>query len=138
MEWSTFWSAVSAIFTALTAIIAIVAIYRWRKQDELKAKQAFKIAVSNYAFVLLKSPKVLSNAAHDPIDLDIAKQLVNHLNACYNAWLLTEGLLDKNSDVKKGWDYLFENHKHYLAGKITSDQLAQGCMRIMHAHFIFK
>lgn len=138
MTWSTFWSAVSAIFTAITALIAVVAIYRWRKQDELKAKQAFKIAVSDYSYAILKAPKMLKYVGSSEEEMAIAKTLIDHLSACHNAWLLTEGLLDKNTEVKRNWEFLFKNHKHYLSGRISSDELGQACMGIMHAHFIFK
>nr|DAO00424.1 MAG TPA: hypothetical protein [Caudoviricetes sp.] len=95
MDWTVFWSAASAVFTGLTALIAVLAILRWRKQDELKAKLNFKMAVANYAFQLTQMPEKLDQPHVRHTQVDNCQQLTRLLSACNNAWMICEGLLDK-------------------------------------------
>lgn len=136
--WATIWAAVSAIFTAAAVGVAGWAMFRWRKQDELKVKLAFKQAVSDYAYCLMSLPKMLN---HDDVRIrhkDKVHRLVDLLNACNIAWLSTEGLLEKDKTVAESWEFIFENHKFYLAGKLDRDILGANCMGILSEKFVFK
>ncbi|UNE77898.1 hypothetical protein IMY97_23020 [Pectobacterium versatile] len=107
MEWSTVWSAVSALFTALTAMLAAWAIVRWKKQDELKAKMAFKTAIANYTYLLTQMPVMLSIPYEGDVYED-AKKLSDSLAACYGALMMCEGLLDSNETVAAGWEFFIQ------------------------------
>lgn len=138
MEWSTVWSAVSALFTALTAILAAWAIVRWKKQDELKAKMAFKTAIADYSYLLTQMPVMLSIPYEGYAYTEDAKKLSESLAACYRALMLCEGLLDSNETVAVGWEFIFNNNKFYLNGSMDSTKLGAVCMGILHEKFIFK
>ena len=90
MVWATFWSAASAIATAVAALIAAWAMFRWKKQDELKAKMAFKLAIADYKYLILQMPPQLdTDELRDKHSNDI-KKLTDLLSACNHAWLVTE------------------------------------------------
>lgn len=135
-HWANIWAAVSAIFTAMAAGVACWALFRWRKQDELKAKFAFKKAIGDYAYQLIQLPPVLfiqdmhKNTEH-------CQKLTDSLAACNYAWLMTEGIIT-NEKVKFSWELLFNNHQKYLAGKISSDDLGAACMTILKEKFVFR
>lgn len=135
--WATIWAAVSAIFTAAAVGVAGWAMFRWRKQDELKVKLAFKQAVSDYAYCLMSLPMILNNGYERVKHRETAEKLVDLLNACNIAWLSTEGLLDKEIEVAKCWEFIFENHKHYLSGSLDRDTLGANCMGILSEKFVF-
>ncbi|EPZ8354756.1 hypothetical protein ACXWYY_000199 [Enterobacter hormaechei] len=135
--WATIWAAVSAIFTAAAVGVAGWAMFRWRKQDELKVKLAFKQAVSDYAYCLMSLPQMLNNGPVRMKHKETAEKLVDLLNACNIAWLSTEGLLEKETEVAKCWEFIFENHKHFLAGALDRDTLGAHCMGILSEKFVF-
>jgi len=138
MEWSTFWSAISAIFTALTAIIAIIAIYRWRKQDELKAKLEFKKAISRYSYLLTQMPEQLDQAHLRSAYAKQGQALIDALSVCDHAWLVSEGLMENNKVVKDNWEFVLTNNKHYINGTLHSSELGVRCMYILYEKFVFK
>ncbi|HBX0720479.1 TPA: hypothetical protein ACYVFU_000359 [Klebsiella pneumoniae] len=137
MDWTVFWSAASAVFTGLTALIAVLAILRWRKQDELKAKLNFKMAVANYAFQLTQMPEKLDQPHVRHTQVDNCQQLTRLLSACNNAWMICEGLLDKNDKVCDSWKYVFDNNKNYFSGELTKHELGERCMVILNEKFVF-
>jgi hypothetical protein len=92
--WATIWSAISALFSVLTVVVAILALLRWKKQDQLKAKMAFKMAVADYFYDLAKLPIRLDN-------LELRNKCVNGINdlntqfaSCHHAWLMSEGIME--------------------------------------------
>ena len=129
MDWTVFWSAASAVFTGLTALIAVLAIFIWRKQDELKAKLNFKMAVANYSFQLTQMPEKLDQPNIRHTQVDNCQQLTRLLSACNNAWMICEGLLDKNDNVRDSWVYIFDNNKNYFKGELTKHALSPSTMR---------
>lgn len=137
MEWSVFWSAVSAVFTGLTVLIAVWAMFRWRKQEELKAKLNFKMAVANYSFQLTQMPETLNNPVVRHANLDSTKRLNELLAACNNAWMICEGLLDDNAEVKENWSFIFNHNKLYFSGDLDSAILGQACIGILQNKFVF-
>lgn len=137
-HWANVWASISAIFTMLAVIVAGLALFRWKKQDELKVKLAFKIAVSEYSYCLLRLPLKLDNESVRIRHKEQAQKLVDLLSDCNIAWLSTEGLLKKDKKVVESWNYIFENNKNYLAGKIDRDMLGVNCMGILHKKFVFK
>ncbi|HDX8961121.1 TPA: hypothetical protein RQO23_003695 [Klebsiella oxytoca] len=137
MDWTVFWSATSAVFTGLTVLIAGWAMLRWRKQEELKAKLNFKMAVANYAFQLTQMPEKLDQAHIRHAQVDNCQQLTRFLSACNNAWMICEGLLNKNEIVHGAWRYLFENNKSYIKGELTKSELGESCMVILNEKFVF-
>lgn len=49
-----------SIWAAATFVAAVFAIALWNRQDKLKAKMAFKTAISNYAWQLSLMPEIIS------------------------------------------------------------------------------
>lgn len=137
MNWSLFWAAVSAIFTLLTAIIAVWAMFRWRKQDELKVKLSFKQSIANYSFQLTQMPNMLIGPALRAENAEKAMQLNKLLSSCNNSWYLCEGLLEKNQTVNTAWKFIFNKNKEYLNGYLNSDDLGAMCLAILHEKFVF-
>jgi len=111
---------------------------RWRKQEELKAKMAFKSSIADYMNILLYLPTEIVNAHVRARNIDKLNELSESIKACYHAWLITEGLLESNVVIKKCWDDLSNQHKEYISGKISSSILGAHCMGILHEKFIFK
>lgn len=137
MHWANVWPALSALFTGFTTLIALWAILRWRKQEELKARLNFKLAIASYSFQLTQMPVILNALAVRHEQSDNAKMLNELLSACNNAWLVCEGLLDGNKTVRISWDYIFNNNALYLNGKMDSNSLGAMCMAILHEKFVF-
>lgn len=138
MSWSTFWAAASAVFTLFTVIIALWAMFRWKKQDELKAKLNFKLAVSDYAACLASMPERLDTPHVRKSSTAKCEQLSVHLKSCFTAKLVLEHLLDKEELVLEAWDYIFANNKNYFLGEIPKRELGEKCMAILHHPFVFK
>ncbi|THD46296.1 hypothetical protein ERD95_16095 [Enterobacteriaceae bacterium ML5] len=138
MEWQTIWAAISAVFTAITALIAFLAMLQWRKQDELKAKLAFKKAISDYSLLLTQMPQQLNSPGlrHDAVPQ--CKELSVKLAACASAWWMLEGLLDSDKTVSSSWNYIFDNNSKYFTGELERSELGTHCMGILHAKFAFK
>ncbi|MHA1063432.1 hypothetical protein ACR9GP_05920 [Enterobacter ludwigii] len=135
--WAIIWAAISAVFTATTAGVACWALFRWRKQDELKAKLAFKHAVCNYAYALAQLPETIQDT-HPKSHL--SKQLADLtdlFSACSFAWFAAEGLMDKNVKVKTAWDFMIDNHRRYLDGQLEANRIGECCAKILREKFIF-
>ncbi len=112
-------------------------MFRWRKQEELKAKLNFKMAVANYSFQLTQMPEKLDSAKIRISVVQDANRLNELLAACNNAWMICEGLLDGNVEVKNFWEYIFDNNKLYFNGEIDSGLLGQACIGILQNKFVF-
>lgn len=134
--WPTIWAAISAVFTAATAGIACWALFRWKKQEELKAKFAFKKAIGDYAYQLIQLPPVLFIQDMQK-NAEKCQKLTDLLAVCNYAWFMTEGLIT-NKKVIQYWELLVGNHQKYLAGKMSSEDLGAACMGILHEEFVFK
>ncbi|MEG6130887.1 hypothetical protein [Enterobacter kobei] len=137
-SWANIWAAMSAISTTLTVIVAWRAMLRWRKQDELKVKMAFKQAVADYSYCLMHLPTQLQSPVRRVEYMDKCKELVDRLSVCHNAWLLTEGLMAKETDIVEAWEFIFTNHKNYLSGALSSLVLGAHCTTILNKRFVFK
>lgn len=137
MGWSTFWSAASAIATAVAALIAVWAMFRWKKQDELKVKMAFKLAIADYKYLLLQMPPQLNSDDLRNKHSNEKKELNGLLSACNTAFIITEGLLLPNDLVVTSWRNILETHRHYLQGTRKSEELIMYCDAILRQKFIF-
>ncbi|MEZ3498986.1 hypothetical protein [Pantoea sp. KPR_PJ] len=137
ISWSTFWSAASAIAPAAAAIIAVWAVFRWKKQDELKAKMAFKLSISDYKYLLLQSPGRLASEELRKEYKDNEIKRNNLLSGGNNVWIMTEDLLHANKTVVLYWTCILENHRLYLDGKLNAEGLIVFCDRILTLKFIF-
>ncbi|ELQ6218467.1 hypothetical protein ACX4ER_003385 [Cronobacter dublinensis] len=137
MEWSTFWSAASAIATAVAALIAVWAMFRWKKQDELKAKMAFKLAIADYKYLLMQMPNQLNNEDLRNKYSSERKKLNDLLSACNHAWLVTEDLLYSNDVIVSNWQNILGAHGQYLQGFRYSEELVIFCDVILTRKFIF-
>lgn len=144
-SWANIWAAVSAISTAITGIVASFALLRWRKQDELKAKMAFKTAIAEYAYVLVLLPNTLGDdkealleSLNYPNLNENFENLKVKIRACHNAWVAMEGLLEKNEVVNESWNFIYDNHSEYLLGKIKNKELGQRAMDILEEKFIYR
>ncbi len=137
MQWSTIWACISAIFSVATVGVAVWAMFRWRKQDELRVKLDFKKAIGAYSYHLTQLPNKL-NAAHVRSSYSQrCQELTDLLGACNFAWLTTEGLVEENETVAECWNFIFENHQKYLLGEIEATEIGMRCMGIMHEKFVF-
>ncbi|QIU88268.1 hypothetical protein [Yokenella regensburgei] len=136
--WGTIWTAVSAIFTASTAVVAYWAILRWRKQDELKAKMAFKQAIADYHYGLLLMPDDLSDEEVRKEYYDLKMSLITKFNQCRNAFLYCEDLLDEELEVLAHWNNIYKTHSVFLKGKEDSSVLHNACNSILKIKFVFK
>ena len=135
--WVTIWAAISAIFTAGTACVAGWALFRWRKQDELKAKMAFKQAIADYLYALLL-PVDLSEQKVRVEYYDLIMNLISKFNQCRNTLLYCEGLLDKEINVLAHWHIIYNKHSFFVKGKEDSSDLHNACDSILKINFIFK
>ncbi|HGY5076918.1 TPA: hypothetical protein ACNV27_002105 [Citrobacter gillenii] len=137
-HWANVWAAISAIFTALAVIVAGWAMFRWRKQDELRSKLEFKSAISRLTYNLSRLPDKLDNEhvrkRHENQLLEL-KQLMAD---CTYAWLASEGLIEKYPEVKKNWDELNTNINKYYWGHIESEQIGCNCAAILKFKFVYK
>ncbi|HED3095549.1 TPA: hypothetical protein R4045_001084 [Citrobacter freundii] len=130
--WATIWTAISAIFTAAAVGVASWAMFRWRKQDELRVKLDFKKAVCEYAYILTQMPGSLKNTASTKED-----DLKKIFGKCTFEWMACEGLLKTNITVSQNWTSLVIDHSEYLLGNINSDVLMKHCLEIMDEKFVF-
>lgn len=137
-SWANIWAAVSAIFTALGVIVAMRVMHRWRNQEELKAKMVFKQSVADYSYCLMHLPTTLNVQSGMKEHVNKCKELVDRLAVCHNAWLLSEGLMHKERDISEAWIFIFENHKYYLKGSLSSLELGANCMTILNKKFVFR
>lgn len=137
INWSVVWTAISAVFAGLTAFIALWAMFRWRKQEELKAKLNFKMAIADYAFQLTQMPEKLDQAHIRNAQVENCKQLTRLLSGCNNSWMICEGLLEKNKSVAEAWRYIFESNKHYYQGDLNKSAIGEKCMVILNQKFVF-
>lgn len=135
--WTNIWAAISALATVATFCVAFLAMKRWSKQDELKAKLAFKQAVGDYAFQMIKMPEILFTKDLAKYE-DERKELMLLFHACLHAWLMTEGLLDSNKVVTACWEHFDSAHNAYLSGKKSNEQLYKYCEDILNEPFVFK
>ena len=136
--WQTIWAGVSAIFSVFAVGVAVWALIRWKKQDELKAKMAFKKAISDYSWCLAGMPEVLKLKGivilpNKPVD-----DLNHFFYACMNTWQLTEGLLCKNKKVYESWLSISENHNNYMSGNFRGNDILEKCRVILDEKFVFK
>lgn len=136
--WVTIWAAISAIFTAGTASVAGLALARWRKQDELKAKMAFKQAIADYLYGLLLLPDDLSDAEVRKEYYDLIMSLITKFNQCRNTFLYCEDLLDEELEVLAHWNNIYKTHSVFLKGKEDSSVLHNACNSILKIKFVFK
>ncbi|MDK9356413.1 hypothetical protein QQF54_20545 [Lelliottia sp. V106_10] len=134
--WATIWAAISAIFTAAAVGVAGWAMLRWRKQDELKVKLAFKQAIGDYLFQLVKMPEVVFTKDIKENENDCEKLTILY-HACFHAFVMTEDLLANNEIVNERWESLFITHQRYIAGKCKSNEIDRLCADILCNPFVF-
>lgn len=137
-SWANIWASISSLFTALGVIVAVRVMCRWRNQEQLKAKMAFKQAIADYSYCLMHLPTKLQRNNITKEQSDKCKELVDRLSACHNAWLLSEGLMQKDRDIAEAWEFIFENHKNYLSGVLSNLVLGAHCTTILVKKFVFK
>lgn len=137
MEWTTFWTAASAIFTAATAAIAAWALFQWKKQEQLKVRMQFKKAISDYAQMLIQMPPNLSSPNVRNFYSAQANALTQQLGVCNFSWLMMEGMLLEDTELVGYWNFIFANHQSYLSGDIESHELGERCMGIITKKFVF-
>ena len=137
-SWANIWASISSLFTALGVIVALRVMQRWRNQEELKAKMVFKQAIADYSYCLMHLPTTLQLNNISSKQIDKCNELVDRLSVCHNAWLLSEGLMQKDRDVSDAWGGIFENHKKYLKGELSSLVLGAHCTTILEKKFVFK
>lgn len=136
-EWAIFWAAASAIATAVAAFIALWAMFRWKKQEELKAKMAFKLAIADYKYLLMQMPSQINTEDLRNKYPKERKKLTDLLSACNHAWLVTEDLLLSNELIISNWRNILTTHGHYLQGSRRSEELIMFCDVILKQKFIF-
>ncbi|WP_182629598.1 hypothetical protein [Pantoea hericii] len=135
--WATIWAAASALFTLLTGVIALWAMFRWKKQDELKARLNFKIAISHYATCLTSLPEYLGSGYIRKTHQNRCEELSTHFEECMTSKLVLEHLLDGEPEVLHAWDFIRQNHHRYFSGDLSKSDLGKECMVILNHHFVF-
>lgn len=85
-HWANVWAGISAFFTAFAAMVACLAILRWSKQDELKAKLAFKTAVCVYSDRLVILPTKFNDVNEIKENIDALRTLTDQLVVASNAF----------------------------------------------------
>lgn len=136
--WTTIWAAVSAMFSMVTVAVAVWAIVRWKKQDELKAKMDFKIAIAEFMVFALSLHNV---DVRNPKTVKEGEKIISVSDAfmrCRKAWWMLEGLLDDNNEVKHAWDFLSENTSRFLGGVVAETEITNHCKAILVNKFVFK
>ena len=136
-HWSNVWAAISAIFTALAVIVAFFALIRWSKQDELKAKLAFKTAVCIYADQLVVLPVSLKNTGNRTRHLDGLKALTDQLLIVSNAFFACEHAILKHKEVVNAWKLITANHEEYIFGRVESHVLLDAAGKIRRLKFVY-
>lgn len=131
--WATIWAAISAIFTAAAVGVAGWAMFRWRKQDELRVKLDFKKAVTEYSYILSQMPESLKNVSV-PNEIE---ELKRAFGKCTFEWMACESLLKSNSTISTNWTSLVIDHSEYLAGNTNAFNLMTHCLAIMEERFVF-
>ncbi|WP_237929959.1 hypothetical protein [Buttiauxella sp. S19-1] len=134
--WGTMWAAISAMATVATFVVAAWAMFRWRKQDELKVKLIFKQAIGDYAFQLVKMPEVLFTKDLKEYESE-RRNLTILFHNCFHALAMTENLLDENKVVTECWAKFFEAHQSYITGQSKSSDLDEICTLILSEPFVF-
>ncbi|WP_144817365.1 hypothetical protein [Enterobacter sp. DE0047] len=128
-------SCASAIAAAVAAFFSFLAVYSWKNQEKLKAKQEFKRAVTEYLDVSRMLPhrafpQDRQNQKEDFIAFKQAR------SACVKAWIIAEGQI-KNTDVKEWWDQLNDAHYEYLAIRKNINDVQDLAHNIIESKFIF-
>ena len=136
--WSAIWAAASAVFSMLTVVVALWALFRWRKQDELKAKMAFKVAVADYFHLLAQLPIKLDSEQKRDSCLNEIKDLNKSFATCHHAWLMSEGLMEEHKELTADWNILYEQHKKFTYGEVDQFGIAVACAGILTKKFVFK
>lgn len=136
-QWSTIWAAISALFSIFAVGVAIWAMFRWRKQDELKAKLAFKTEIVKYRHYLwvLSSERSKKYDGHEG-NTERLILLENAFSDCQKAWVLTEGII--TGPVADHWKLIVLNHYKFLKGEVHTLDLIDSCELILQAKFVFK
>lgn len=136
--WATIWAAISAIFTAAAVVVAAWAMMRWRKQDELKVKLAFKTAIAEYLVSCVTLSVSFNNERNDTRLFEQKNKVLDDFSACRHAWWMLEGLLDDDEIVKNAWNFLSDNTNDFVSGEVRVDQLLIHCRNILSKRFVFK
>ncbi|MFP2430290.1 hypothetical protein [Enterobacter ludwigii] len=137
-SWGNIWAAVSALSTAFTVIVAGFALFRWRKQDELKAKMAFKMSVAEYANILDQMPDFLTTFSvrnqHEESMLNLGLKFY----ALQNALLVCEDILEDHDVIEPASRKIVQNHHSYLKGATSKVEARYACKIILKERFVFK
>lgn len=136
--WANFWAAVSALSSTATLGVAVWAMFRWRKQEELKAKQDFKKAVGVLTDTLAQLPLIFKDDAHIREYSDRLDDLTSRFVSAAHAWHCTEGMLDKNKTINDSWEKVDDLIADYVAGKCERTPISEACGIILRAKFVFK
>ncbi|MCW4986263.1 hypothetical protein [Enterobacter mori] len=137
-SWANKWAAISAISTALTVIVAGFALFRWRKQDELKAKMAFKMAVAEYANILDQMPDFVKTFSARVQNEENIANLGFKFYALQNALLVCEDILKNHGGVEHASRKILQNHHRYLNGATSKVEARYACKLILKERFVFK
>lgn len=137
-SWANIWAAISAISTALTVFVAGFALFRWRKQDELKAKMSFKTAVAEYANILDQMPDFINTLGVRNLNKENMQDLDFKFYALQNALLVCEDILEDHSVVESACEKIFQNHRKYLNGTSDKTEARYACKLILKERFVFK
>lgn len=137
-HWANVWASISAIFTAAAVVVAGWAIFRWNKQDMLKAKMDFKITIADYLTSVLSLHGVNRIAPATEKDAQLLLKAIDDFTKCRHAWWKLEGMLEKEKNIKAAWDALSENNNNFITGVIEEDEIIKHCSVILSNKFVFK
>ncbi|EMO5715238.1 hypothetical protein RVW00_000163 [Enterobacter bugandensis] len=136
-HWANVWAGISALFTALAAMVACLAMLRWSKQDELKAKLAFKTAVCVYSDQLTILPNKFNNANEIEEHIDALRALTDQLVTASNAFFACENTIFKHKEVVRNWRLIAANHEDYVLGKKDNSIMLNASRAIRQLKFVY-
>ncbi|QLZ60520.1 hypothetical protein HV079_15790 [Citrobacter freundii] len=137
LPWQTIWAALSAIFSMATVGVAVWAMFRWSKQDELKAKLEFKQGIARVGYCLSRMPDKIALSDREKLKERLA-ELKGYMSQSTYAWLASEGLMNKYPDVVQNWTFIQHNIDDYYWGRMSRDPIGECCAAIMLQKFVFK
>lgn len=137
-HWANVWASISAIFTAAAVGVAGCALVRWNKQDKLKAKMDFKIAIADYLTSVLSLHDVNRKNPNSEKDAKLLLKVIDDFTKCRHAWWKLEGILESEKDIKAAWEALSEKNNHFINGVIEEKEITKHCSVILSKKFVFK
>ncbi|HFF9479189.1 TPA: hypothetical protein ACGFA2_001908 [Serratia marcescens] len=163
-DWA-FWNMVAtwgtlAVSTA-TLVLACLALQSWKRQEELKVKQAFKASLIQLRNLLIYMPykidtemlrigreilkgklKLFGSGLTDAEFArlkDYAQEflyLEEGMKNCWDCWVSTENLLN-GTEISQLWMKIHKVHNEYVEGVGSKDEVIKNIISMLEKKFVF-